>query len=344
MDNLIYYPSFFIEDEEWLKFGLLYMRNVSTIVPEDADTQLSSIHHFILDKTDFLTSYRPDYFEIDEATKIALERIDKRINSPINNYRGFSRGYNRPNDFEIWSTPTNQNFELFRSKFSYELEEYLKEFGFAKETTNGVLIADDIGKEYMTILANEIASENNMHVITDLKDHRKRNKFREYPTQKLYKKNEEINAVKGFLHLSIPNGLKEIPVEEIIELRNSPSYQRKLKEFQNIVDNIFNRPNYAITENTIYDIHNNLYECKKGLAAELLNLGFSLVETAIGVSGALNNAIPIEVLKEVIEGRTIFESLSPLYSRYQNNRDRRLATSFVTDIKNLQRKPRYSYK
>ncbi|MCE4045164.1 hypothetical protein LXM56_13575 [Lysinibacillus fusiformis] len=342
MDNLIYYPSFFIEDEEWLKFGLLYMRNVNTIVPEDADNQLSSIHYFILDETDFLTSYRPDNFEIERATEIVLERIDKRIKRQINKYRGYSNGYNRPNDFEIYSTSSNQNFELFRSKFSFELEEYLKESGFAKETHNGVLIADDIGKEYMSILANEIASRNNMHLITDLKEHRNMNTIIECPTRRMYRRNEEINAVKGFLHLSIPKGLKEIPLEEIIELRNSPSYQRKLNEFQNIVDKIFNEPNYEITENTIYDIHNNLYESKKGLTAELLNLGITLVETAIGVSSTLNNPISLEALREVLGGRTILESWRPLYSRYQNNRNRRLATSFVTDIKNLQRRPRYS--
>lgn len=339
MNNLLYYPSFFIEDEEWLKFALLYLKNVNTIVPEDADVQLSAVHRY-LQETHFIDSYRPKYGEIDSATRIVLERLDKRIRNPINNYRGFSKGYNRPNDFEIWRTVENQNFELFRSKFSNELEDFCKENGFAKETRNGVLIPDDIGNEYMSILANEIAKENNMDVITDLKDHKAQNTIISNP-QRMFRKQEEVNAVRGYIKLNIPKGLKEIPLEEIIQLRNSQSYKRKLLEFQRSLDNLINQPNYHITESTGYDIQEHLNESRKGLVAELSSLGVALVGTTIGISCTLNNAIPIEIFREIIGSATVFSSCKPIYNRFQENRNRRLATSFVTDIKNLQGKYRY---
>ncbi|MFJ7738743.1 hypothetical protein ACIQ2D_20740 [Lysinibacillus sp. NPDC097287] len=138
-------------------------------------------HQRNLGETDFLTSYRPENGEVDKATRKFIERLDKRVNSPINKYRGFTKANSKPTDSEIWRTIANQNFELFRSKFSYELEEYCKENGFAKETANGVLISDDIGEEYMSILADEIANNNNMHVITDLKDNIVRNKVLRNP-------------------------------------------------------------------------------------------------------------------------------------------------------------------
>lgn len=336
MDKLIYYPSFFIEDEEWLRFALLYMSNVSTIVPEDADTHLNEIHLLILNETDLLTSYRPKYVEIDNATRNILEKLDKRINHPINRYRGFDRGFERATDFEILRTSANQNFELFSSKTSYELESFLKEHGFAKDTENGLLIADEIGTEYMSILANEIANENNLHVITDLKNHRARNTIVRNPLN-IHKKQEEFNAINGFIRLNIPNGIKEIPIVEIIQLRNSQSYQKRLNEFQSAVNRLINQPNYQITENTMYDIQDNLYESKLGLASELSSLGVALVGTTIGISCSFNNALPLEVFREALGVGTVFSSCIPLYTRYQENRKRKLAASFVTDIKNLQR-------
>ncbi|MFJ7738742.1 hypothetical protein ACIQ2D_20735 [Lysinibacillus sp. NPDC097287] len=131
--------------------------------------------------------------------------------------------------------------------------------------------------------------------------------------------------------------MKEIPLEEIIELRISPSYQRKLSEFQRVINDLINQPNYLITENTRYDIYDHLNESRRGLVAEFTKLGVALVGTTLGISCALNNELPLEVLREFLGDGAVLGSWSPLYIRHQENRNRSLATSFVTDIKNLQR-------
>jgi len=336
LENLIYYPSFIIEDEEWLRFALLYMGSVTTIVPEDADAHLSEVHQIILNETNLLTSYRPEYREMEKATRDVLSRLDKRINNPINRYRGITKGYDRPTDFEIWSTVANQNFELYRSKFSYELEIFCKEHNFSRNTDKGVLISDDIGKEYMSLLAKEIANDKNLHVITDLNDHRSRNTILESPPT-MKRRMEEFNAINGFMKMNIPNGLKEIPLNEIIQLRNSSSYQKKLFEFQLAVDRLINNHDYQITERTMYDIHYNIQESKNGLIGELSSFGTALIGTTIGISCSLNDSLPLEVFREVLGTGTVFSSFMPLYKRYGNRRERRLAASFVTDLKQLNR-------
>ncbi|MGE7841414.1 hypothetical protein ACQKNX_11525 [Lysinibacillus sp. NPDC093712] len=332
MERLLYYPSFFIQDESWLKFALLYMTEINTIVPEDADIQLTQVHQTILRETDLLVSYRPNFDERIETTKMALTKIDSELNSV------FAKASKRDRIdyglYETWRNPNLQNFELFSSKFSYQLETYCLENGFAQRTENGVIIHEDIGNLYMSILADEIANKNDMSIITDMKDHKNKKRIVRSP---YYSKRiiQTSNSIKKFIELKIPMKIEDIQLEDIIKLRNTQSYQQKLKEFQKLVDVMINQPNYKVNENTPSDIERLLIEGQQGLAFELLDLGIALTGTIIGITSSFNGNIS-EQVREGLGIGSVGTSLRPLHTRLQDRKTRKKAASFVTDISKLQ--------
>ena len=61
MRNLLYYPYFEIRNEDWLKFALLYFRNLNLIIPESADRHLSEEFNHLYESTDLFNKFRPDY-------------------------------------------------------------------------------------------------------------------------------------------------------------------------------------------------------------------------------------------------------------------------------------------
>jgi hypothetical protein len=61
MKKLIYYPSFEIHDQTWLKFALLYFDQLQPIVPFDGDRYISNETRNILDSTDLIKFCRPDF-------------------------------------------------------------------------------------------------------------------------------------------------------------------------------------------------------------------------------------------------------------------------------------------
>lgn len=333
MEKLLYYPSFFIQDEGWLKFALLYMSDISTIVPDGAESHLTEVHNKVLKHTDLLSKYNPDYEEKIDATRKVLEKIDSELNGVFSRYT-FSR--HRESLVETWRNPNFQNFELFSSKFSYQLETYCLENGFAQKTKNGIRVNEEIGNRFMAILADEIASRKNMSIITDIKDHKSKKTLirNPYYSMRLAQTNK---AVRDFIELKIPMNLEEIQLEDIINLRNKESYQQKLKEFQQLVDMLINQSNYQINENTPLDIEGQLVEGQKGLAWELLDLGIALTGTVMGITCSFGGTIP-EQLREGLGVGSVATSLRPLHERFQERNRRRKAASFVTDISNLQRK------
>ena len=46
MNNSIYYPNFEIENENWLKFALLYVDTFRPIIPDERKNELSDLFLF----------------------------------------------------------------------------------------------------------------------------------------------------------------------------------------------------------------------------------------------------------------------------------------------------------
>lgn len=334
MNEILYYPGFQINNEEWLKFALLYLKDVNTIVPPEADSFLSGTHRFLLNETDLLNSYRPTYDEIRKSTEDAIWAISRKLVNPVKIFDVLGE----LNIIDFWRQPQNHNFELFQSKFSYEFEEFCREYGFVSFSENGIMIPYQLGITYMSILAHNIGDYNDMAVITDLEDERKLRSIND-KTWKYNKRFEEIKVIKKLISLEIPCGLQDIPLSRIVKLRNNDRFQKKLHEFQSAVNELTNIPNYNFTEQSVYEIKKNISFTKENLKSDIIGLGVDLSTTLLGVQIVLTNAGGnLELLKEMLGFGAIANGLSQVYGKLQRNWNRRLATRYLTDIKNLDRR------
>ncbi|MFP9126791.1 hypothetical protein [Niallia sp. BSM11] len=334
MKDIIYYPGFQINDEEWLKFALLYLNDVNTIVPPEADDYLSGIHRFLLNETDLLASYRPTYEEISKSTEDAIWAITRELENPVKMLGILGE----INILDFWRQPQNHNFELFQSKFSYEFEDFCRELGFVSFSENGIMIPYQLGISYMSILAHNIGDYNNMDVITDLKEERKLRKINE-KTWRYNSRFEEIKIIKKLISLEVPSGLKDIPLSKIVKLRNNINFQRKLKEFQLAVNELSNIPNSKFTEQSIFEIKRNISNTKESLLSDIIELGTALSTTILGIHIALtNNGGNLELLNETLGLGAVYTGLPQIYSKIKTNRSRSLATRYLTDIQNLDKR------
>ncbi|WP_163071119.1 hypothetical protein [Priestia flexa] len=333
MQEIIYYPGFQINNEEWLKFALLYLKDVNTIVPLEADCFLSDTHRFLLDETNLLNSYRPTYDDITKSTEDAVWVISRELENPVKMFGVLGE----INIIDFWRQPQNQNFELFQSKFSNGFEEFCQERGFAHRSNNGIKIPYQLGITYMSILAHNIGDYNDMSVITDLAEERQLRKINE-KTWKYNKRFEEVKAIQKLISLEVPNGLEEIPLKWIVELRNKDGFQKKLQEFQLAVSELSNMPNKNLTEQSVYEIKQNILSTKESLKSDIIQLGASLSATILGVQIVLSDGggNP-ELIKELL-GVGAVANVPMIYSKVKRNWDRRLATRYLTDIKRLNRR------
>lgn len=333
MNGMIYYPGFQINDEEWLKFALLYLNDVNTIVPIEADYYLRDTHRFLLNETNLLNSYRPTFDDITKSTEDAIWAISRELENPVRIFGVLGA----IDIIDFWRQPQNQNFELFQSKFSYGFEEFCREQGFSHWSENGIMIPYQLGITYMSILAHNIGDYNEMSVITDLAEERQLRKINE-KTWRYNKQFEEIKVIKKLISLEVPNGLKEIPLKKIVELRNKNGFQKKLQEFQLAVSELSNMPNTKLTEQNMYELKQNISSTKENLSSDIIQLGATLSATILGVNIALSDGGGnLELIKEFL-GVGVVANVPLIYSKVNRNRKRKLATRYLTDIKKLDKR------
>lgn len=331
MTDFLYYPGFEIDDEEWLKFALLYMREVQTIVPYEADGYLSTKHNYLKDSTNLLVSYRPTYDEGKKSTNDAIDIIRNIINNPIRHLRNLDRF----NILDFWRQRQNQNTELFTTKFSSELVEFFDEYGLCHETYNGIKLPKQLGLIHMSVLAHNIGDHRGMSVITDIKEQRQISKI----NNQAWRYNpgfEELKAMKKLIGLKLPVNLREIPLEEIINLRNKQSFQNKLNAFHTVLSDFTNTPGQKLTESNCKQIEEYLKVSIFDLTADITDFATSTVATALGVwlvySSKGDN---LELAKEFLGFGTTMGGAIQVYGKIQTTRKKYLAARYFTDLKKL---------
>ncbi len=84
MHRLLYYPNFEIQDQNLLKFALLYIDEIRPIIPENARESLSDPMRNILRNTELINPYSPNYENGYLASVAAIKYLNhKRVHSPM---------------------------------------------------------------------------------------------------------------------------------------------------------------------------------------------------------------------------------------------------------------------
>jgi hypothetical protein len=138
MEQLIYYPGFEIQNEEWLKFALLYFNQLNPIIPPSRESYLSPEFHRLKDETNLFGIHRPDH---DEGYKAALESIDKVEMILRHPERFFSILQSFPGE---WKQPGLQKSTIFREKYADIWESFCLENRLAQESSEGLAMHRDL--------------------------------------------------------------------------------------------------------------------------------------------------------------------------------------------------------
>ena len=225
MKSMIYYPGFEIKDETWLKFALLYFEELRPIIPYmwvKEDQYLSPTAIEVMNSTNLIRPYNPDYEEGNIASIIACEEFERYLNHP-ERYLSFFSNSKSSDLINNWRNPQLQKCRLYEGKFSPVFFEFCLENRLATPFDYGILISNDLAFAYMSFLADVIAKRQELEMFTDVS---------KYNT--LLEKNDAIISRSQNLHykiaktqieFAIPCRIKDIPMNQIIKLRQNRDFE-----------------------------------------------------------------------------------------------------------------------
>jgi len=229
MKNLIYYPYFEVEDQEWLKFALLYLPKIEAIVPYEGQNEISELSRKIEGETGFINFKEPEYETGIAASIKAVNVIERIIKRPAL----YSEIFCTPNIYTKWQEPTNQRSTLYRGKYSSGFSEFCQEHALSREVANGISVSRSLAFLYMTLLANSIAEKEGKGVITDNTEYHRIPIIIDAPASNA---STAFDFAKTVFSLKLPENLSNIPIDRVIALRKKPDYVANLSAFHDQLD------------------------------------------------------------------------------------------------------------
>lgn len=304
VNELIYFPGFEIVDENWLKFALLYLEKLCPIVPSGyvAAREIESAHmKYVVNESDLIEYYTPTDIEVMDASKEASTYLKHLIGDT-------KCTSERDGILARWRAPENQSVKVLKQKCSSSFMEICVDEKLARKCSNGIMMSEDLSFTYMGLLANSIASEKNIGLITDSRKEIEVLHFSDM--SRLKKKDYEVALAKSVVEFALPSNLRDIPIEKIVSLRNEKSFQDLRKAFmshlQEFVNKQISRKEVDFNSETRY-IHAEIVNliCKTFSVASpvaLTVLGWYSLQNEPGARGLLELGIgAVESLTNMAE-------------------------------------------
>ena len=126
MRDMIYFPGFEVKNENWLKFALLYFDTLRPIIPYTfyaEERYLSDTFQHVMNETDLIRPYRPDYDEGFCASILACEEFEKFLSHP-EIYGAYFYGSKSGSHIQRWRNRNYQDCTLFSGKYSQEFFDF----------------------------------------------------------------------------------------------------------------------------------------------------------------------------------------------------------------------------
>lgn len=325
MKNTIYFPSFEPPSQNWLKFALLYMENFNPIIPDRGLGNVSAQYHDIIDNTDLITPYNPKYMQGERASLKAIEFIDKVKDQ---RYR-YSSLMNKPDLIRHFAN-ADKEFFIYREKFSMHWQDYCRENGFSEEGDGGILVPEELAFIYMAFLAEEIAFDEGMSVITD------NNKFDNFLNYKRAIPRPTIarqSFAQGVISLAIPRDINQIPIGRLIDFRNR---NRELtRAFNQELDNSLSSIQEGVTQRDFIERFNNIYS---DLSREIVAQGAGFATIPLATYLLLKNPLAAtpEYVKEIIGGLgLLLTGKIAISGRWKEIANKRNCRRYLTNLERI---------
>jgi hypothetical protein len=334
MKEALYYPSFYIDDEKWLKFALFYLGEVVTITPYKANINHTYIHEIVLRETNLFSSHSPRENEVETAAYNLGEFISRASRNPL--YDNAQRQ---------WRNRNNNDWEIYSGKMSYKLQEMLLENEWALKTENGLNVNPELASQYMTLLANIIAGNRNIPTITDKKMPVNFSSMNMHVSREINRYNRVI-TLSNEVEIFLPRNIEEISIEEIIEFRNNPENSRNLTEFHNAIENMNNITENNLSDNDMLNLKKNLFDAKKQYKSKLASQFTVGAGSALGIYQLISgDAQYLDFLREVL-GLGVINGIRCVYGNLNGYRTTNKAIGYLSDVENLTKRSkerRYLY-
>lgn len=289
MKDLIYFPYFEPKNEKWLKFALLYIDKFKPIIPYNRRDDISDLYRQIRDETDLIIPYSPDYAEGSTASKNAIKEIESLLSEQNTRYL-----FNGKNITQ--QARNEQDYLIYREKFSYEFEIFCIDNELARKHDDGLYVSEEIAYIFMSGLAQEISYKTNSSIITDSAQ------FTNYANSKRVfnqSQQKKMSLAESIIELKLPQNIDDIEFRKFIEFRNAnknliENFSRELQRIENSDINTMNSYNFLQNYNEIYS----------ELISKIAFYGVAGFSVPFAIYTVLqdNNATILEYQKEIFSG------------------------------------------
>lgn len=338
MKDMIYYPGFEVRDETWLKFALLYFDCLRPIIPTTIAPErdyISDSFCKIMDETDLIRPYRPDYKEGWSASRIACKEFEDYLRHPYNCYRYFGEPHaNRLID--KWQNPEYQESTLFDGKYSGEFFEFCVRNHIATPCDEGIKIASDLAYVYMSFLADIISKNNELEMITDVNRYSAlllANGIHHGRQQGIH-----LQTAQNNIQLALPDDLENISLSEIISLRRDPSFNSARKAYMqqilNLIESREGKRPYCKLEDVLSYQKEYIKICE-GLFSMLATVTISAVSFSLAAEAWQNGSFIPAAATAYVDFEAIRRGAGRLPEFVEGLNNKRLARKYVARLGKL---------
>ncbi len=335
MNNLIYYPSFEIEDENWLKLALLYFDKVHLIIPKSGDKFLSDQLTRIQDSTpNLFKKIRPEKLEVNESSRDATFAIEDIIRCP----ERFSADFGISGSETIvdkWQNKETQLYELFHEKFASFFKDFCIENRLAHESNNGIKVSKELADIYMAYLAKSFGDQCDLSPVTD----KRRIDIISNRTNESIDEIETIQLGLKVIDCYLPQNIDRIPLEVCIEQRNSKNFMNNLHGFHNVVNELYD----AIKDQQLNEENLSLmkrYEKASSLIRNdmknIARAGLELGAIGVGCWIAFTNPITLPIgIGIAIDSMLALDATMTIKKQWSSSMQKIRSKRFITGIEKM---------
>ncbi|MGD0573412.1 MAG: hypothetical protein ABSB11_10400 [Sedimentisphaerales bacterium] len=327
MKKLLYYPSFEVQSDDWLKFALLYIDKLKPIIPWSAQKELSDKHVKVFNETDLLEPLYPTPEDAWLASLDAIRVIEEVVKKP----KVYSGIIKEPDFINHWRAPSNQKCTIYSEKYSYDFERYCIENSFGRNVSEGIAIPNTLGFLYMSLLAQIMGDDKSLPPITDYKEYYELECIARRPNKKLA---EKIDIAKGLLKLKIPKNLHQISLDRIIQFRNCKGFKERLHAFHDELDKYFDDLEQGKADRGFLDRRDSIFQ---QYSDEIVQLGGEGIQFGLGLSLFIQD--PSSLLACAVEaaaGATLtINSIIGIRKTWEHTKTKRYTRKYLADLSNI---------
>jgi hypothetical protein len=139
MNNSIYYPNFEIENENWLKFALLYVDTFRPIIPEERKSELSDLYKKIINETNLINPITPDLSDKEKAyitTQNFLSELFENKNKQNMLFKS--------EDLRKKWIKEEKTFLIYKEKMNDNFINYCNDNKLGKKSKDGIFLSEDL--------------------------------------------------------------------------------------------------------------------------------------------------------------------------------------------------------